>query len=96
MISAAAMDAMPAVFFRAGAVACDEAAWPCDDLEKENAARANPDGVSVSNGKERLALLALFGLRLARGLRDLSSLLFRSHSINLPRHWDDQTSASIL
>jgi hypothetical protein len=86
MIAALAMDAIATVFFRANAVACDEAAWPRDEPEKRNAAGANPDGVSVSNGKERLALLALFGL--ARGLRSLS-LLFRSHSINLPRHWDD-------
>jgi hypothetical protein len=54
--------------------------------KRETPPKLSLGGVPVSNGKERLALLALFGL--ARGLRSLS-LLFRSHSINLPRHWDD-------
>jgi hypothetical protein len=86
MISVTAMDAMAAVFFRASAVACDEAAWPRDDPQRETPPKLSFGGVPVSNGKERLALLALFGL--TRRLRGLS-LLFRSHSINLPRHWDD-------
>jgi len=86
MIAAIVMDAIAAGFFRADAVACDETALRRDDQKKKTPPKLSLGGVPVSNGKERLALLALFGL--TRRLRGLS-LLFRSHSINLPRHWDD-------
>jgi hypothetical protein len=49
-----------------------------------------------SVGSETQNLLLLLGLGLLASLGNLSRLLFRSHSINLPRHWDAYSSATIL
>jgi hypothetical protein len=51
MIATPAMDALATVFFRANAVCCDEAAWPCDDLKTKTPPKLSPGGVPVSNGR---------------------------------------------